>query len=244
MMASPITKRVCLSIAEALNRDSRTGAALLAWPGEPIRDAMPLRLVGGLHALALTGDAELGELFAGAGDDPVGIVRRALVRHDEYLLPWLDGPPQTNEAARSAALMVALLEIARRHGAKLELLEIGSSAGLNLLIDRYRFDLGGVAIGPPDAPVKIAPEWRGPPPSDAPVEIVSVRGVDVAPVDLSDPAAGRAAARLCMGGRAGAAGADDACDRDAAADGRAAATPPTGSRRGWPSRRRMASRAC
>ena len=33
----------------------------------------------------------------------------------------------------------------------------------------------------------IRPEWRGPPPPAAEVEIVAIRGCDVAPVDLSDP---------------------------------------------------------
>jgi hypothetical protein len=35
--------------------------------------------------------------------------------------------------------------------------------------------------------MKIAPEWRGPPPPDAKVEIVAARGCDRSPVDLSDP---------------------------------------------------------
>ena len=189
MMASPIVRRICLAVAEALNGDSRTGRALLAWPGEPIRDAMPLRLVGGLHALALAGNAELGELFAGGGDDPRGIVQRALVAHDDYLLPWLDGPPQTNEAARSAALMVGLLEVAKRHGPKLELLEIGSSAGLNLLIDRYRFELGGVSGRASGcASRRSRRNGVGRRRADVPVEIVSVRGVDIAPIDLDDSA--------------------------------------------------------
>jgi alkyldihydroxyacetonephosphate synthase len=36
-----------------LTRDSRTGARVLDWPGEPTRDALPLRLMGGLNALVL-----------------------------------------------------------------------------------------------------------------------------------------------------------------------------------------------
>ena len=36
--------------------------------------------------------------------------------------------------------------------------------------------------------MRIAPEWRGPPPPAGEVEIVAIRGCDVAPVDLSDPA--------------------------------------------------------
>ena len=186
-MGAPNTARVCRTIAATLTDASTTGRRVLAWPGEPIADALPLRLVGGLHALAQAGDAALAEVFAGGGDAEA-VIADALVRHDSALQPWLDGPPQTNEPGRAAALMTGLLEVARRHGPRLELLEIGSSAGLNLAIGRFRIDLGGVRVGPEDSPVRLAPEWRGATPPAVPVEIVSARGVDVAPVDISDPA--------------------------------------------------------
>ncbi|MFN3435746.1 MAG: DUF2332 family protein, partial [Sphingomonas sp.] len=51
-----------------------------------------------------------------------------------------------------------------------------------------------IAVGPDDAAMRIAPEWRGPPPPEAGVEIVSLRGCDVAPIDLTDP---EALLRLC-----------------------------------------------
>jgi hypothetical protein len=191
-MDAPIYARLCIAIADGLTRDSRTGARILDWPGEPTRDALPLRFIGGLHALVQGGkDEELAAVFRGEIIDQDAIataLNNALVRHDEELLPWLDGPPQTNEPGRSAALMLGLMEIARRHGPKIEVLEIGSSAGLNLLIDRYAFDLGGVKIGPAGAPVTIAPEWQGEPPASVPIDIVSVRGCDVQPLDATDPA--------------------------------------------------------
>lgn len=194
IMGAPIYARICGALARGLTRDSEVGRRMLDWPGEPTRDALPLRFMGGLHSLVLAGaDEELADLYAGKITDPAEVeaaLNRILVRNDAALLPWLDGPPQTNEAGRSAALMTGLLEIARRHGPKIEILEIGSSAGLNLLIDRYRFDLGGVTVGPADAPVTIKPEWRGPPPPDVPVDIVGVRGCDVAPMDAADPAVG------------------------------------------------------
>jgi hypothetical protein len=191
-MDAPIYGRICAALAEGLDRDGAVGQRVLDWPGEPTRDALPLRLIGGLHALVLgEKDEELAAIFSGAVRDPEAVkagLQRALVRHETALLPWLDGPPQTNEPGRSAALMMGLIEVARRCGPKIEILEIGSSAGLNLLIDRYGFDLGGVHFGPIDAPVVIAPEWRGAPPSQVPLEIVSVRGCDVQPLDATDPA--------------------------------------------------------
>ena len=190
-MDAPITGRVVLALADCLTRDSRTGARALDWEGDPTKAALPLRLTGGLHSLALKGVA-LEEIFSGAITDPEQVkaaLSAALIAQDDALYPWLDGPPQTNEPGRSGALMCGLLEVARQLGSRIEVIEIGSSAGLNLLIDRFRFDLGGTVVGPEDSPVTIRPEWRGPPPQQAQIVFEGVRGCDVQPVDVRDPAA-------------------------------------------------------
>lgn len=196
-MGAPITERVAGAIRDASARDTATGAHILDWPGDPTADALPLRTVGGLHALAQAGKStELARLFAGEVTDAreaAAMVGRAFAEHDPEILPWLDGPPQTNELGRSGALMVGLMEATRRFGHPLEILEIGSSAGLNLLVDRIRYELGGATTGPTASPITIRPEWRGPPPEPVDVRFASVRGVEIAPVDVRDPAA---AARL------------------------------------------------
>src|SRR5690606_18404493 len=51
-----------------------------------------------------------------------------------------------------------------------------------------RYDLGGVIVGPEGSPMRIAPQWRGMAPPNEPLEIVSIRGCDLAPVNLADPA--------------------------------------------------------
>ena len=191
-MAAPVTARVCAALGQALDRSSATGRRVLDWPGEPVADAVVLRLVGGLQALHRAGvDAGVSRVFDGAVADEAAVAAtlgRVVRDHDAALLPWLDGPPQTNEAARSAGLMTGLLHLATRFGPRVEVLEIGSSAGLNLMLGRYRFDLGGVTVGPEDAAVRIVPEWRGVAPPVAAVEVVGARGVDIAPVDVGDPA--------------------------------------------------------
>lgn len=196
-MDAPIYARLCTAIERGLNRESTIGRRILDWPGEPTRDALPLRFIGGLHALVRAGvDAELADVFSGAiteEADIAAVVNRVCAEQHAALDPWLDGPPQTNEPGRSAALMLGLMAVAARCTRRLEVLEIGSSGGLNLLVDRYRFVLGGVAVGPADSPMTITPEWRGPPPEPVPFEIVSTRGCDVNPLDVTDP---QVAARL------------------------------------------------
>ena len=68
-----------------------------------------------------------------------GIVA-AIEQEDAFLAAYLDGPPQTNEVARSNAILGGCLFIAGKTGTPLELFEIGSSAGLNLSFDRYGYD--------------------------------------------------------------------------------------------------------
>jgi hypothetical protein len=185
---APITAAIIAALADAVDANTSTGKRVLDWSGNPMFDALALRLTGGVHHLWRMGDVpELTPLFDGSGTPHgnVAAMRGVLARHDAALLPWLDGPPQTNEPGRSAQLMAGLLEVVARHGPKLEILEIGSSAGLNLLINRYRIDLPGISTGPADSLVCLTPEWRGPPPPSVAPEILGIRGVDIAPVDAT-----------------------------------------------------------
>ena len=70
-------------------------------------------------------------------------------------------------------LLPGFLPIARETGLPLALHEIGSSAGLNLLFDRFHYRYGDVEWGDPASPVRLAPEVRGNPvPIDGAAEIV------------------------------------------------------------------------
>ena len=187
---APITARVCRALAASLDMGSMTGARAIGWPGDYLADGMPLRLVAPFHALFLAGRcAALSPLFLAEATDGMAAIRAAIAEHDGWIVEWLDGPPQTNEPGRSANFMAALLVLAKKFGLPFEILEIGSSAGLNLLIDRYRYDLGGILVGPAASPVTIRPEWRGSPPPAVEVRFSQVRGVDIAPIDVGDPTA-------------------------------------------------------
>jgi len=189
---APCTGRVVRAQFGLLGGETETGRRLACWPGKPLEDALPLRLAGGFHHLVLSGaDTRLAAVYRGELTDQMAIdalVADVTRTHDKALLTWLDGPPQTNEAGRSASIMAALLWLSPRLGPRFELNELGASAGVNTMMERYFYDLGGTTAGPEASPMRIVPEWRGPAPLPAPVEITAIQGCDRAPVNLADPA--------------------------------------------------------
>jgi hypothetical protein len=91
---------------------------------------------------------------------------------------------QTNEVGRCASLLPVLAALP----GPLALLEVGASAGLCLLPDRYADDYGGRLVGDPASPVRLHCELAGPVPVPATVpEVVWRRGIDLDPVDVHDP---------------------------------------------------------
>jgi hypothetical protein len=113
----------------------------------------------------------------------------AVREHQSAIRAFLLSPPQTNEVGRSGVLVGGFLQIAKETGLPLRLLEIGASAGLNSVWDRYHYQLGAAAWGDPLSAVRIAPSWEGPsPPIDVPIRVVGRFACDIAPIDLEDPA--------------------------------------------------------
>ena len=189
---APITARVVAALAALLDKPGSEFARRIAdWKGAPLADALPLRAAGGIHALHLAGSAhELAPIYADAEDiNDAAIVAGVVQRQEAALLPWLDGPPQTNEAGRSSNFIAAMLWLADKGlPPRFDCLEIGSSAGINLMIDRYHYDVGGVHVGPQPGAMAFTPDWRGNHPPQHAIEFVGLKGCDVAPVDLTDPA--------------------------------------------------------
>jgi hypothetical protein len=80
---------------------------------------------------------------------------------------------------------------------------VGASAGLCLLPDRYRYDYGGRRVGPADSPVTFPCEPRGSVPVPEAVPEVAWRlGVDLHPLDVTDPDTGRWLSALVWAGDA------------------------------------------
>ncbi|WP_340537551.1 DUF2332 domain-containing protein [Nocardioides sp. GXZ039] len=171
-----------------------TAAVLAGHEDDPGPSGLALRLAGSIHRLVLEGSApEVARFYPSVGgtweaDAGWEAVRDLLAARPDDVRAWLDRPPQTNEVGRSAALMGGLLEVSRLWpGLPVRLVELGSSGGLNLLADRFRYRArdGGEA-GPADAPVLIEDAWTGAVPTDAPwPDVVSRQGSDVMPIDVA-----------------------------------------------------------
>ena len=115
----------------------------------------------------------LAELRTLVRQDPAGLSRVMLARRT-----------QTNEAARCATLLPVLAGLPE----PLALIEVGASAGLTLLPDRYSYDYDGHRITgtDPDAPV-IRCAVSGPVPLPDRVPVICWRaGLDLNPLDVTD----------------------------------------------------------
>ena len=106
---APGTARIVRALLALEDSQAATARRINGWQGLSLRDAMPLRIAGGIHNLLLTGEEpRLEDVYAGRMSDQGqvdALVRELVETYDARLMPWLDGPPQTNEAGRSASLM-------------------------------------------------------------------------------------------------------------------------------------------
>jgi hypothetical protein len=190
-LGSPFTAIILRLVLADMEAVGSTADLTQGWPGDPVADALPLRMAGALHALVLTkAEPDLAGLYPPNPIEPERLraaLHDVLQRQRAFIATFLKSPPQTNEVGRSAVLIGGFLTIARETGLPLRLLEIGASAGLNTIWDRYHYRLGEAQWGNPQSPVRLAPRWLGPPPPvDAPLRIAERRACDIAPIDPSD----------------------------------------------------------
>ncbi|WP_315975731.1 DUF2332 domain-containing protein [Phyllobacterium sp. A18/5-2] len=113
--------------------------------------------------------------------------RRITANFDDVRTLMLARSTQTNEPARCATLLPILAQLPQ----PLALIEVGASAGLNLLPDFYSYDFGGVVLRA-TAPTVEAPLFSckvneaAPLPAAMP-KIVWRAGLDLNPLEVSDP---------------------------------------------------------
>jgi hypothetical protein len=192
-LGSPFTARLLTILADDIAAAGASAELVRSWTGHPVADALPLRMAAALHALALTESAPAliacYPPHAATLEQLRSAVTGVVKQHRTTIGTFLSSAPQTNEVGRSGVLVGGFLQIAKETGLPLRLLEIGASAGLNVIWDRYHYQFGAAAWGDPQSVVRIAPRWEGSsPPVDAPVRVVERLACDMAPIDLEDPA--------------------------------------------------------
>ena len=192
-------------LAERAVEDHEVAARLLLARGT---QRIPNLLFAAVHDVLLGGKGhDLGAWYGsltdpvrpiGDGDDDPWPHFRHLALTDNHVAHSLrTRSTQTNEVGRCTALLPALAQVgADAPGSPpggfrpLGLVEVGASAGLNLLFDHYgyRYEPGDREVHP-DSPLTLSCTLRGhhrpPIPSEAP-PIASRVGLDLSPVDLTD----------------------------------------------------------
>src|SRR4051794_3655809 len=183
-LGSPLYAALLDRVAADVESAGPSWPVLEQFASWPERSAYVLRLMGAVNRLVLTGEAPaLVPHFAPGGDGAAAWPPlRALLeeRGGQVAELALRNAVQTNEVGRCAALAPALLWASR--GLPLRLLEIGTSAGLNLRFDAYRYE---ALWGPPDSPVHLVDRYEGDPPPFEPehVRVADRCGCDRDPVD-------------------------------------------------------------
>jgi hypothetical protein len=161
-------------------------------PKEFLTAAVPLRALGALHFLALSGAApSLAACYAARTGEGLGpAILDAVQTNPDVPASFMASPPQTNEVRRSLGLVGGFLTVAQETGLPLRCLELGASAGLNMNWDRYAYDFGeGRRWGESDAALTLSGDWSGPaPPLDAKVEVVEKLACDQSPIDVRSEA--------------------------------------------------------
>lgn len=186
---SPFTARLLRGLAQAMTEGEAVLHAVASWQGEPMADALPLRVAGALHALVLEGRSpELAQCYPGGSNNNDDALQRAtiaaLASNPDVLADYLASPPQTNEVGRSAVLLGGFTTIAAYTGLPLRLLELGASAGLNMNWDRYRYRLGDCVMGDASSALELVPIWQGELPPAASISVVERSACDRSPVDV------------------------------------------------------------
>jgi hypothetical protein len=151
---------------------------------------LPPMLLAGAHYLVLNGVGHpLADVYSGHSTDSApSLFRDLCLGHRDELLEVLNTRTiQTNEVGRSALLAPALTWVAA--GEPIQLVDVGCSAGLNMLCDRFRFDYGPYgSTGPEDSSVQIdCTVSAGMPPIARRLPVIAGRvGIDLDPPDLTN----------------------------------------------------------
>jgi hypothetical protein len=192
-LGSRMYAELLYGLAHDIDSGGPTRRVLRGHEDDPGPSGLALRLLGSVHRLVL--ERKAGRLAAyypsvgGHWNVPHGIPAfiELLDRDREAVRAWLARPPQTNEVGRATALMGGLLHLPEQARGPVRLFEIGCSAGLNLLADRFSYvDTTGSRFGAERSPVQLRPAWRGDDLTPWPdLRFAEAVGCDLDPIDAS-----------------------------------------------------------
>jgi hypothetical protein len=165
-------------------------------PGQP----SPLILLASVHYLLIRGAEhplrrfypDLNGGYRVESEDPFPVFKDFVETHKDELAPLIaSGVTNTNEVGRSGLLHAGFRALAAEAGEPLHLVEIGPSAGLNMIWDRYgviyKHGNESYRIDTPNPALTIELEARGEniPPLGPSPKVASRVGLELNPVDLS-----------------------------------------------------------
>jgi len=193
-LGCPFYAALSTELAHDLATDGPVTRLLLPYADASFEAAYVLRLLGGVHRMALAGDAPaVAAHFPSTGGDgdaqaAMAAMRELLADPPAEILDALTRPPQTNEVGRSVALLSGLLVVADETRLPIRAREMGASAGLNSRCDSYWYEHDGMGWGRAQSRVRFVDLWnRGAPPFSALLEIVDRRACDRDPIDATSP---------------------------------------------------------
>ncbi len=143
-------------------------------------------LLGSIHFLLLRDPAAtLAGWYGSLVEDPKpasevdSVFRSFLFEHEDQIVELANSHyTQTNECRRCIALLPAVMSAGFD---RFHLIEVGASAGLNLAMDRYRYEFGDLRWGPASR-VVLEGEWRGRRVALRDIEVLSRTGLDLSPI--------------------------------------------------------------
>lgn len=183
---APLYRRLSAAIAD----DAEVAGLLGSAPDE---QAIPVLLFAAVHDLLLADRAApLAAFYPNLTDhpadgDPYPEFRRFALAHATRIRSVVaTRHTQTNEVGRCALFLPALALVGEEAG-PLSLVDVGTSAGLNLLLTRYSYEYrpgGAVGTG---SDVHIVCSTRGEPPIPATMPVIArAVGLDAQPIDVRD----------------------------------------------------------
>jgi len=191
MMPDGLYRSLLLAMAEDWEAGGVVAEICRDWAGAAGSAVVQLRLLAGIQRLVLSrAEPQLAMYYPNLGgtaapDGAWPVFEPVLRRHVDELREALEVAPQTNEPGRSVPLLVGLFDAVHRSDLRsVRLLELGASAGLNLLVDRFLIAGDGWSAGPEASPLRLTDAVLGPV-TPVPFRVVERRGCDLAPVDAS-----------------------------------------------------------